>query len=248
MACSAGATDDYRDSHQDIDKPKSYDPEFEISGTTKHLFWQMEKALLVKVMESLGSPATSLLDFACGTGRVLGFLENRFERSVGLDISESMASWARANRVKTSEILVGDLTRKKLLGDEQFDVITSFRFFLNAQDSLRREVLHSLLPHLAPSGVLVVNFHLNPWSLTGMFFRVLACVKPSQRIMLSMGDVRRLLDETGYRVERVWGYGHLLHYRDDVIAAPLQGSIEGWLRRLLPTGLAQNFLVVARRK
>ena len=74
---------------------------------------------------------------------------------------------ARADNVRLQQI---DITRQSL-GDT-FDVVTAFRFFLNAEQQLRREVLEAIRKHLKPDGRLVCNIQMNATSAMGVASRV----------------------------------------------------------------------------
>ena len=65
------------------------------------------------------------LDFACGTGRLLSFLENNFAASTGVDISKDMLNIAEKYR-KKSELICGDITREHLLDGRKYDIFTAF--------------------------------------------------------------------------------------------------------------------------
>lgn len=106
----------------------------------------------------------SHLDFACGTGRILKHLEKRADLSVGVDLSEEMLRIAK-KEINQAEIIQADLTREDVLGNRKFNLITAFRFFPNAQPELRMEAMHVLVKHLADSGFIVFNNHLNHSSL-----------------------------------------------------------------------------------
>lgn len=59
-----------------------------------------------------------------------------------------------------------DITRESL--GETLDVITAFRFFLNAEQRLREEALDSMRDHLKETGRLVCNVHMNAASPFGL--------------------------------------------------------------------------------
>ena len=127
--------------------------------------WKLEKKFLDDIVKRY-FPCYSIshLDFACGTGRILKYLEGRTDSSVGVDLSEEMLCMAR-KEVPQAEIIQADLTREDVLGDRRFNLITAFRFFPNAQPELRMEAMHVLVKHLTDSGYIVFNNHLNSSSL-----------------------------------------------------------------------------------
>ena len=99
------------------------------------------------------SPIRSiLLDFACGSGRVLELLEGHVGKATGVDVTESMLEVA-ADVTERSRLVHADITRSDDLDGEQFDLITAFRFFPNAELDLRHEAMAKLATLLAPGGI-----------------------------------------------------------------------------------------------
>ena len=161
----------YRESHLGAAKARSYDEDLWDLRAAKGLDWLVEQRLLADILRSGGSPAPcSVADFACGTGRVLEFLGRYFPAPVGIDVSPDMLALARA-RCPRARLILGDVTTTPGLAPGPFDLITAFRFFLNAEPPLRSEVLAWMRASLQPGGLVVANFHLNPASLRGMYLR-----------------------------------------------------------------------------
>ncbi|MCA9214637.1 MAG: class I SAM-dependent methyltransferase [Planctomycetales bacterium] len=244
------AITDYRHSHTSADKPRSYSDQFHEARNVKALYWRLEQQVLDSVLSPMSlSENATLVDFACGTGRVLGHLQSRFSRAVGVDISEPMISEARQN-VADAEFFVGDATRGEIHLGFQPDVITAFRFFLNAQPELRSEALRWMHENLASSGRLVCNFHLNPSSLVGLTMNALKSLRGwDAQPMLSLRESFELLQAHGFRVKQAIGYGYLYYGRRRVWGPmPLLLTIESVMTRcqLLPN-LARNFILVAEK-
>ena len=106
-----------------------------------------------------------LLDFACGTGRVLAKLEPEVAVADGIDISPEMVAVARTKCTK-ARLQVGDILTQPELLQKNYDVITAFRFLLNVEPEIRRRALRRLREVIrAPHGLLVVNVHGNSRSL-----------------------------------------------------------------------------------
>jgi len=238
--------EDYRKSHMGASKPKEYDPQFWIPGATNHLFWQIERQILLDIMDCLKPRPKRALDFACGTGRVLSFLEGHVPETVGVDISGDMLKLAR-HRCQRSQIIEGDVTTNPDLLTGKFDLITAFRFFLNAQPELRQNVLAALRRVLADEGILVANFHLNPKSITGSYLRFRHWLKGSNRAMMSLKEAKDLLESSGYKPVEIRGYGYLFHRRKQVRFLRLRGPLEKALAKINPyPEVALNFIVAAR--
>lgn len=194
-------TQSYRESH--LNRGTDYDEGWQ---TIPHraMMWRLEQRALAKVFGGSGPEGfDSYLDFACGTGRMLGFL-GKYARSItGIDISPSMLEVARG-RAPTAELICGDLTREPLLGARQFDVISAFRFFPNAEPELRREAITQLVRHLKPEGVLVFNNHRNPNSLFRRTLKVLGRLEPDPPGSRHMRheEVVAMVADAGLRIVR----------------------------------------------
>ena len=237
----------YRESHLGSAKARSYDEDLRDLRTAKGLDWLVEQALLAEVLRTALPPgARSAADFACGTGRVLEFLGRYFPAPVGIDISPDMLELARA-RYPHATLILGDVTTAPGLAPGPFDLITAFRFFLNAEPALRSDVLTWMRQALRPGGLIVANFHLNPASLRGTYLR-LRLASATRPAMMSAGQARRLLTGHGFAVRQILGYSFLPYRRDGraLLAPAARRRVEMRLAGsalLLPA--AGNFLVVA---
>jgi len=61
--------------------------------------------------------------------------------------------------------LTNSIIGESQLCDRPFDVVTAFRFFPNAEASLRYEAIKAIGKRLKPGGILIANNHRNPHSL-----------------------------------------------------------------------------------
>ena len=150
--------DDYRSSHQG--KGEDYQSRF--SGSShRALMWRIEQRILRDLLHKHFSRPhqVRLLDFACGTGRILRLLEHDVGSATGVDVARSMLDVA-GQGVDKARLLCADITSDDVLDDERFDLITAFRFFPNAEPALRDEAMAKLVTLMAPGGVLVFNNHL----------------------------------------------------------------------------------------
>lgn len=155
--------DDYRSSHQG--KGEAYQERF--SGSShRALMWRLEQRILQTLLRKhFAQPEqVRLLDFACGTGRILRLLEGEVKSATGVDVAQSMLDVA-AQDLDKARLLCADITRASALDDQRFDLITAFRFFPNAEPPLRDEAMAKLVTLLAPGGLLVFNNHLRHGSL-----------------------------------------------------------------------------------
>ncbi len=161
---------DYRQSH--LNKSTDYDENLQAGGLDTYML-ERENEILTEILPKLVSKYNLKrhLDFACGTGRITNVFEKIMHETVGIDISESMVGVAKT-KCKKAKFIVKDITSEDV-EIEAFDVISSFRFFGNAQDELRLSILKKLNMLLKNDGLLIINNHRNPSSLlcriSGMF-------------------------------------------------------------------------------
>jgi SAM-dependent methyltransferase len=196
---------DYRASHQAAGAGIDYDKTFE-AGYCAPLRQNIERPLLENILCPLGGRERTSLDLACGTGRITRVAAMFFGAVVGIDVSEATLMCASVPENVTLYCI--DITKISLA--ETFDVVTAFRFFLNAEDSLRREALRAICRHLREGGELVCNIHLNATSPVGLISRILnwACPR-TPRSKLTMEQFSKVLREEGFEIVDTKAYGYL---------------------------------------
>lgn len=181
-----------------------YDP-----GTRDSLVWELQRPVLASWIEKAvdGRHDTTLLDFACGTGRILRHVAPFVDEATGVDISEAMVASARSSK-PFLDVRVGDLLSSDP-SDAEYDVITAFRFLLNVEPSVRAEVFARFREKLLPrDGLLIFNNHGHSRSLRQIGFRTTGA-RWSMRNQLSERDIRALLRLSGFRLIDRWGVGLL---------------------------------------
>ncbi|PWU09035.1 MAG: hypothetical protein C5B50_28210 [Verrucomicrobia bacterium] len=127
------------------------------------LLWELEKPILQGLLDEFRRKhqRVDYLDFAAGTGRVIGFLEDSVESALGIEISADMAARA-ARRLKKGRVVCSDITAEEMSVEGAFDLITAFRFLLNAESALRIAALQALARRLKDqTSWLVLNNHGN---------------------------------------------------------------------------------------
>lgn len=214
--------------------------------------WRLERKLLPRIVrEYFPSYVPSYLDFACGTGRILGLLSPTAASSTGVDLSASMLQVAR-DTITSAEFIEADITREDGLGSRQFDLITAFRFFPRAEPTLRREAIMAIKQHLKPDGVFIFNNHRNRSSLlrrvVGIRARMLSTPPRSGPWGMSRQETYELAEAAGLRVEQEIPLGVLpLNDRHMLRPSGLVEILESILSRVgLFTPLAQNLIFVCR--
>jgi SAM-dependent methyltransferase len=179
--------------------------------------FQLEHVHLLDLFRRLRSsdPGTRYLDFACGTGRILAVFKDLIHSKMGVDTSAEQLVVA-GQKVPDAELVCGNVvTNPGLLGGRQFDLITSFRLLLNLEPENRVPILRVLRDHLAPDGYLVVDNHMNRYSILGLmallFHKVLRVPKKPLVLAgrrgiistMSEREMRRTLATAGMRVDEI---------------------------------------------
>lgn len=234
---------DYRSSH--LQKGDVYDNAL-ASDPFDRFMAVRETAVLGDILSRLfPNGVRRHLDFACGTGRILSIVRGIAAESYGVDISESMLRKARQTCPKAA-LICADLTREtRDIG--QFGLVTAFRFFGNAEDTLRRAALSAIHGLLEPGGYLVLNNHRNPRSL-----RNLLHPGSDENCDLHHGKLRMLLNQSGFDVVRRHGIGWWVVLDRQSRAAVLESAWGLSIDRALFCGrvfapLSPDCIVVARR-
>lgn len=205
----------YSNRFQQLEAVNAYETAEYAPGSYSSQIWALQRPVLEKLLADFRRDHPGplrLLDFACGTGRVLASLENFADTADGLDISENMVAVARTRCTK-ARLQVGDIFANPGLLNGPYDVISCFRFLLNVESALRQRVLVRLREVLRPSnGLLLVNVHGSSRSLrhSAILWRRWRDRRPDSMLNeMSPGEARRLLWDTGFEVVRQFGFGVL---------------------------------------
>jgi SAM-dependent methyltransferase len=110
-------------------------------------------------------PIRTLLEPACGSGRLIVELARRGYEIIGFDLSEPMLNYARrrlARRNLKAELFTGDMAEFQLprLVDAAFNTFNSFRHLLTEDAALSH--LHCVANALRPGGIYILGLHLLP--------------------------------------------------------------------------------------
>ena len=124
--------------------------------------WKGEMDFYRELARQTKSPGQSILEVACGTGRVSIRLAEESIRIVGTDLDPAMLEVARRKSTKIRWV-EGDMRTLDL--GETFGMIIvpghSFQFMLTPEDQVK--ALETFRRHLEPGGILVI--HLDHQSL-----------------------------------------------------------------------------------
>src|SRR5690606_34975164 len=150
---------------------------------------------------------TRLLDFACGTGRILTFLANQVDMIEGIDIAAPMAQVAQ-QKCPTARVSVGDIVTDPTLAPGDFHIVTMFRFLLNTEPDMRIQVLKELRRRLVQkNGVLIANVHGNRASARSVALWYRRMIKGESHATMSRAEIQHMLQVTGYEIIEEHGFG-----------------------------------------
>lgn len=234
----------YRYSH--INKGEDYDNMFKFNSH-RSMMWALEREALDNIIDKYFVLGIHHLDFACGTGRILAHMEKRVETSTGVDISASMLSVARKNAPR-SQLIQADITEtnNNVLNGQQFNLITSFRFFPNAEPDLRRSALFALTRCLSKDGILVFNNHRKKNSMSHLIARL---VNPQGKPWVPSQEMEGLVRSANLQIVEIRYLGFFpatdrFTPLPTNILLPLERASSGFsfLR-----GMAQNWIYVCRK-
>ena len=211
--------------------------------------WSLEREYLHRIVQSLPLPLEDVdhLDFACGTGRILRELERGTRSSLGWDISRSMLEIART-KVQRARLRVGNLVEQPELLPERFDLITAFRFFLNAEHELRTAVMQQLASRLRGADSRFV-FSVQGHSRSARHVsQIVHRLRGGPHREMSMREIRALVASAGLQIERWFGFGLCPRFMYRPLTAGVARTVDGFAgRHQLLRGLSYNLIFVCRR-
>ena len=264
----------YSLSHQVKGLGKKYDAELYTGKTYDSYVWELEQFTLDRIIKeiNLRKKIKTLIDFACGTGRILHYLSHNPElkgsKLIGVDISNNMLVVAREKLdTKIIELIRGDIITDQKLRDEiskySPHMITSFRFFLNAEETLRKDVLESFKGITRSDYTLIGNVHGGKPSLRS--FDMLSCqiLQLIKKLLkkqdknncnfnfLSQSHMKKLLIESDYTNVRIYPIAFLprLTVRRLKLPRKLYIIIEKTLQKIpFIKGFATDYIFTAEYK
>lgn len=230
-----------------------YGSKYEETYTRGYYYYQwkyIEKPLINKIFTRLKLlNVKSCLDIACGTGRILSVVETHFPKTFGVDISESMIEHAKY-KCKKSLLARSDITQIPF--NNTFDLITAFRYFLNAEIELREKTLSNVYNLLNKDGVFILNIHVNSRSIRGRYYtlRNKICGRDIANV-IEYDELVSDLNKHGFYVSETYWYSYL----------PRIGSYFSFIPKyfmpiiekvsinseFVPEYMAESFLVICRK-
>ncbi|MFH1716996.1 MAG: class I SAM-dependent methyltransferase [Planctomycetota bacterium] len=198
----------YKESHKYATKGAEYEEHYGKQPWERFL-WSREQEIILRILEKcFADREIHLLDFACGTGRIAGFLENGVKTSTGVDVSDSMLAVAR-KKLHRTEIIKADITVENILKPRRFNLITAFRFFLNAEPELRSAAAGAIAELLSDDGYFVFNNHHSlgsPW-IRLLNARHLKKDPEGTFNVMSIDQMKRLVEGAGMEMVEIYPAG-----------------------------------------
>lgn len=238
----------YIDSHKYIGKGAEYEQHYQTQAWDRFL-WSREQEILLNILDKyFSNREINLLDFACGTGRITALLENRVTTSTGVDVSGSMLEIAR-EKLKRTELIETDITEENILKPRKFNLITAFRFFLNAEPELRNTAIKAIGELLDDNGVLIFNNHHNsgsPWIKLLKTYSRYRKTNGTFNVM-SIDQMQQLLGQAGLEIIEIYPVG-FFHPPKIPVSFGLNRVIDNVAGRFnFLSGLSESPIVVCRK-
>ena len=245
----------YRQQFSGKERAAAYDRNVYGSDSYCNQLWQIEQRQLLGILEEFHQSHSHIeyLDFACGTGRIIAGMQDHVDRATGIEISESMAEVAREKSQKAT-IYCRDITQADETVEGKYDFITSFRFVLNAETSLRVSGMKALVDRLRDkTSLLVINNHGNFWSHKLLMWPIhtLRNIGKPRRLAgnyMTHAEVVKLADEVGLEIVRVLGCGVIGGRLAKFMAHERVIALESRLSNTWMARLGVNQMYVARLK
>lgn len=197
----------YKDSHKWEQFARNYD--VSISNKFESRIYKVENIIFYDFLKKYVDEEDKILDFACWTWRITSFIKKYYKNVVWYDISDDMLNIAK-EKYPDIEFYNVDIQSENV--SESFDIITAFRFFLNAEYSLKKDILNRFRCVLTWKSIVIFNIHMNSWCFTyflSWIKRKLGFTKIIQNWM-SYNDVDKLVKECWYKIIDSKWYSFLL--------------------------------------
>jgi SAM-dependent methyltransferase len=238
---------DYRDVHQAKDIARRYHHKTYGAGSADESIWAVEQEQLKDTVSRLVPRRSRYLDFACGTGRIIGFIGELFETPTGVDISAAMLEFTKA-KAPRAKLICGDISENENLVGGDYDLITAFRFFLRAQPSLREALMEILAKKLASDGKLIFNIHNSRPSLLWVQNSITNLFKKNKVLSMSRREVAHLIAEAGLQIIETHEVGVLPKVLHLILGPKIWTRLDRTLRKIkMLRRLASHVIYVCRR-
>ncbi len=152
----------YESQFQSDDVAQNYAALYSEHDSSDARIWREQRQILAPLIrEMVDDGARDAFDFACGTGRITAFLaDHGLQRVVGFDVSEQMLKIARGQRPDLEFVAANPAAAvPPPAGADRADVVTAFRYFLNADERERTAMMRAMAESCRPDGYLILHNH-----------------------------------------------------------------------------------------
>jgi len=241
----------YVESFAEPDHAAQWDTAVYGEGTYDSFIWGLQQVHVLKVAEGLAAANGSVkhFDFACGTGRVLAAAAPIATESHGVDISEAMVAIAQ-DKIDRGRVVAANILEDPSAADDDYDLITSFRFFLNTEPELRGPIMDSLAGRLAgPESRLIFNVHGNASSVLSLNSLVPGASESRNAKTMTVAETKRLINDAKLEVVSMHGFGMLPKRAYESPAKRIIGGVDSWAaNRSWLTRWSRDILYVCKRR
>jgi ubiquinone/menaquinone biosynthesis C-methylase UbiE len=212
---------DYRECHLHDDAAQAYHDVY-AAGYYAAQWRQLERPWLSGLFAELAAAGSRrMLDIACGQGRITLLAANHFPHVLGIDVSNSMLTRARQaidddTALSNTDVRFEIADVRTFTAEQPFDVVTAFRFFLNAEDDLRIDGLRCARRNISPNGTFIASVQCSGTCPLSLFYRVSNTTRrlfakrvSSVRNALTVIALRKMFVREGFRIDRVHRYSLL---------------------------------------
>jgi predicted TPR repeat methyltransferase len=168
--------------------------------------------------------------------------------ATGVDVSEAMLEVAR-QKLQRTQLYKVNVVQESIFPEHKFNLITAFRFFVNAEPELRVAALRALKPLLAQDGFLVFNNHQNfdsPYMRLAVAYARWRGCSPFNTLCLA--QCRALLAEVGFEIVRLYPAGMLHLPRISLPHCIYRGADESTNISEVLARYSESPVIVARRQ
>lgn len=190
-----------------------------ISNPFELAIFHLESAYLNQICSTWlsGKANPAYLDYAAGTGRILASLRDRTTLKFAVDTCPAQLEAARS-KVPDATFIVDNLATNPACVPTKFDLITCFRLFVNLEEANRLSVLKALASVLNDHGILVVDNHMNRYSILGLIalfmrhvlgYKEKSLAGPGEKTVIgtmSEKTMRSLLRSSGFQVKKTYRF------------------------------------------
>lgn len=242
---------DYTEVFQDPQAVTKYAEETYAAGTFSSTVSERQRQWLRGFVSQMFEAPPVQHDFACGTGRAIRMLEGMVSAAHGYDTSAAMLAKAADLGTRARLHLISP-TGVLPTGSDQPNLVTLFRFLLNASEPVRHRAMQfaaGMLPD-RNAGLLVCENHGNARSLRHLKAVFGKLDTELWFAELSHEELLELFDQYGFEVVASQGFTLLTRsfYHRAALSWFAPGVDDVVSRRRWSAKLATDVVYVARRK